>query len=222
MPSNREFTPAAGRLLPTSAYDRLLALLTRERVWRARLLDALAPLGVAAILFSVTARTGLSILRTLAEHGVEFVLIGGMAGVARGSSYPSYDVDVVYARDRPNLERLARALVELGATLRGAPADLPFVLDATTLANGAKFTFDTPFGPLDVLADPSGAPSFDELRRGAGAPVEVEGVAILVSSLDHLIAMKEAAGRPKDLLMASEYRVISDELRRAGEESAED
>ncbi len=29
-----------------------------------------------------------------------------------------------------------------------------------------------------------------------------------------LIAMKEAAGRPKDLLMASEYRVISDELRR--------
>lgn len=38
-----EFTPAAGRFLPTSSYDRLLALLTREATWRARLLEALAP-----------------------------------------------------------------------------------------------------------------------------------------------------------------------------------
>lgn len=37
------FTPAAGRFLPTSAYDRLLALLTREATWRANLLEALAP-----------------------------------------------------------------------------------------------------------------------------------------------------------------------------------
>lgn len=162
-----------------------------------------------------------TILRVLAEHEVDFVLIGGMAGVARGSSYPSYDVDVVYARDRANLERLASALVELGATLRGAPGGLPFVLDAKTLENGANFAFDTPFGPLDVLADPSGAPSYVELRRGAGPPVEVEGVAIHTTSLDHLIAMKEAAGRPKDLLMASEYRVISDELRRPAGESVD-
>ncbi|KTE20514.1 hypothetical protein ATE67_09670 [Sphingopyxis sp. H050] len=38
-----QFTPAAGRFLPTSAYDRLLALLTREATWRAKLLEALAP-----------------------------------------------------------------------------------------------------------------------------------------------------------------------------------
>lgn len=66
------------------------------------------------------------------------------------------------------------------------------------------------------VAHGSSYPSYDELRRSAGAPVEIEGLAILVASLDHLIAMKEAAGRPKDLLMASEYRVISDELH-AGE-----
>ena len=35
----------------------------------------------------------------------------------------------------------------------------------------------------------------------------------------HLIAMKEAAGRPKDLLAASEYRVISDEQRRPREDA---
>ena len=45
------------------------------------------------------------------------------------------------------------------------------------------------------------------------APAEVEGELIFVASLDHLIAMKEAAGRTKDKLMATEYRVLSDELR---------
>jgi len=58
-----------------------------------------------------------------------------------------------------------------------------------------------------------GAPGYSELIRAAGSELAVEGVAIRVASLDHLIAMKEAAGRTKDLLMASEYRVISDLLR---------
>jgi hypothetical protein len=153
------------------------------------------------------------ILDALLAHDVDFVLIGGMAGAARGSSYPSFDVDIAYERSRANRDRLVAALLELRAKLRGAPADIPFLLDAKTLANGANFTFTTPFGSLDILSDPAGAPSYDELRRASGAELPVEGVAIRVASLDHLIAMKEAAGRPKDLLMASEYRVISDELR---------
>jgi len=153
-----------------------------------------------------------AILRTLAEHRVDFVLIGGMAGIARGSSYPSYDVDIAYERSRANLARLVAALIELDAGLRGAPPDVPFILDVKTIENGAHFTFDTRFGSLDILSDPN-APTYASLLDGAGARVPVEGIAIHVASLDHLIAMKEAAGRPKDLLMASEYRVISDELR---------
>ena len=43
MPDAKNFTPAAGRFLPTSAYDRLLAMLTREASWRAALLEVLAP-----------------------------------------------------------------------------------------------------------------------------------------------------------------------------------
>ena len=150
----------------------------------------------------------------LVRHEVDFVLIGGMAGAARGSAYITLDLDVAYARDRTNLERLADALRELEATLRGAPSDLPFVLDAKTLQNGANFTFETRYGPLDILSGPSGAPPYATLCAGAGEELLVEGIKIRVASLDHLIAMKEAAGRPKDLLMASEYRAISDELRR--------
>ena len=144
------------------------------------------------------------------------MLIGGMAGVVRGSSYPTYDVDIAYGRARENLERLAAALNDLGATLRGAPAGLPFILDARTLENGAHFTFETPHGSLDILTDPDGAPRYDELKQAAGEPEELEGVMILVASLDHLIAMKDAAGRTKDKLMATEYRMLSDQIKERG------
>ena len=119
----------------------------------------------------------------------------------------------MYARDADNSKRLAAALRELGATLRGAPEDVPFLLDAETLAKGAHFTFDTPYGGLDILTDPDGAPPYDRLVAAAGKPAPVEGVLIRVASLDHLIAMKEASDRPKDRNMATEYRTISDELR---------
>jgi hypothetical protein len=153
------------------------------------------------------------ILETLTRHGVEFVLIGGLAGVALGSAYQTSDVDVAYSRTPDNLERLAVALRELDATLRGAPGGLPFQLDAKTLKAGANFTFATKYGPLDILGDPAGAPRFETLRAESER-YEVGGVTIAVSSIDHLIAMKEAAGRPRDKLMVSEYKLLADEIRR--------
>lgn len=156
------------------------------------------------------------ILDALVAHEVDFVVIGGMAGILHGSSYLSYDLDIAYARGDANLERLASALVELGARLRvaGAPADAPFTLDAKTLKAGAHFTFVTPYGSIDILSDPDGAPPYDELKRAAGEPKPLEGVLVHVASLDHLIAMKERTGRTKDKLMASEYRTLADEIRK--------
>jgi hypothetical protein len=102
----------------------------------------------------------------------------------------------------------------LNATLRGAPNDVPFPLDARTLKAGAHFTFDTMYGPLDILDGPAGSPRYSELKTAAGEPLEVDGARIPVASLDHLIAMKEASGRPKDLNAAMEYRVLADEIRK--------
>ncbi len=152
------------------------------------------------------------ILSALKRRGVDFVLVGGLAGMAHGSAYPTYDVDVAYAREKQNLERMAATLRELGATLRGAPADLPFQLDAETLAHGLNFTVNTSLGPLDILGDPGGARSYDRLRAAAEM-CRVEGVEVKVISLDHLIAMKSAAGRAKDKLMVAEYVAIAEERR---------
>jgi hypothetical protein len=151
-------------------------------------------------------------LVVFAEAGVDFVVIGGVAGGAHGSSYGTFDLDLAYARDAENLERIAGVLHTLDAKLRGAPPDVPFLLDAKTLAAGANFTFTTSLGSIDLLSDPAGSPPYEQLRRKATV-IDVRGHPVRVASLDHLIAMKEAAGRPKDKLMATEYRVLSDELR---------
>ncbi len=153
------------------------------------------------------------ILRALLDHDVDFVLIGGLAAIAHGSAHPSFDVDIAYGRDRANLERLADALSELDARLRGAPPDVPFLLDAETLERGAHFTFETRYGSIDILHEPTGAPPYLLLREAAGEPQEFQGHRIRIASIDHLIAMKEATGRTKDKLHATELRVISDELR---------
>lgn len=153
-------------------------------------------------------------LRVLVEHEVDFVIVGGVAGSARGSAFVTTDLDIAYARERDNLERLAAALAELGARLRNAPADVPFLLDAKTLEAGAHFTFDTDLGSLDILDRPDGAPPYAELRRRAGEPLTVDGTPVAVASLDDLIAMKEATGRPRDQVVASELRALADEIRR--------
>lgn len=161
------------------------------------------------------------LLEPLIRHGVDFVLIGGMAGLAQGSSYPSYDLDIVYSRRRHNVERLVAVLREIGVRLRGAPPELEFILDERTIENGANFTFVTPFGDFDVLGEVAGLKGFDELI-GEAEVKEVVGLPVPVASIDHLIAMKRAANRPKDRNMLEEYLVIADRQRAPGKTSEDD
>ncbi len=99
------------------------------------------------------------LLQALVAHGVDFVRRSvGWPGIALGSSYPTFDLDVAYARDKANLERLARVLAELRVTPeRGAAArsSLPRRC-ADRSANGANFTFTTEFGSFDILGDVAG------------------------------------------------------------------
>jgi predicted nucleotidyltransferase len=151
------------------------------------------------------------LLEPLVRHGVDFVLIGGMAGIAQGSNYPSFDLDVAYSREKANVRRLVSALEEIEVRLRGAPADLPFHLDEQVIENGANFTFVTPFGDFDVLADVAGVRSYRELLAKSEKR-EFFGLEVRVASLDHLITMKRAANRPKDRNMLEEYLVLAEKI----------
>jgi transcriptional regulator with XRE-family HTH domain len=152
------------------------------------------------------------LLDALDRNEVEFVVIGGVAGLAHGSAYPTYDLDIAYARDGRNLERVAAALREMGVTLRGAPDDLSFQVDAKTLEAGMNFTFVTEFGPFDILGHVDGIRDYEDLR--AHAEIQgVGGIPVQVASLNHLIGMKRRADRPKDQLMVEEY-VVMERLHR--------
>lgn len=155
------------------------------------------------------------IFETLRHHGIRYVLIGGWAARLLGSPTVTVDIDIAYARDAENLKRLAQALRELGARLRGVDEGLPFRLDARTLAAGGNFTFTTDAGDLDILAEPAGAPDYDALERTA-QPMDLGGFEIMVSSLDDLIAMKRAAGRPKDRIEVEVLGALREEIERAG------
>ena len=135
-------------------------------------------------------------LRTLLEHDVRFVLIGGFAGALRGSPVITGDLDICYARDDANLERLAETLRSLEARLRGAPPDVPFLLDARTLRAGDHFTFSTSVGPLDILGTPSGTKGFADLDPNATDEV-VDGMTD-PGRVDRGPDPHEACGRPAE------------------------
>jgi len=153
------------------------------------------------------------ILQHLSEHRVRFVLIGGFAGRLWGSNTITNDLDICYARDRPNLKALAACLRGFGATLRGAPKDLPFLLDAQTLERGDRFTFETRYGDLDCLGTPAGSRGFQDLVDGS-AEMVVDSVRVLVAALPDLIRLKRAAGRPKDLVEVEILAALGEEIER--------
>jgi hypothetical protein len=152
------------------------------------------------------------LLGRLGQAGVDYIVVGGVAAQAHGASYFTGDLDVCYATDPANLERLGEALIALGARLRGVADAVPFVPDSRTLRHTRILTLDTRDGPLDLLAEPLGSPEYGRLAERA-LKVEWAGTTIKVAALEDLIAMKRATGRPKDLLVLEELEAIQRILR---------
>ena len=147
------------------------------------------------------------ILHRLVERGVDFVVIGGIAAVLQGSARNTFDLDICFGADDANLAALGDVLTALRARLKGVDDDIPFVPDARTLRQVELLTLVTSLGELDVLARPSGAPTYHDLRRNADR-YDLGGFNVSVASIDDLIAMKQAAGRAKDLLDIEELEAI--------------
>jgi len=142
------------------------------------------------------------LLGALARHGVDYVLIGGVAIQAYGHVRTTQDLDLIAAWTPENAARLAAALRELGAHLRGVDADLLGIDPGNPehIYEGGNFLMSTLHGDLDVFAveQTAGAPpSYQELRDRA-VPVEVLGVRLLVAHPEDLIRMKTAASRFRD------------------------
>jgi len=147
------------------------------------------------------------LLRALAEGDVNFILVGGVAAAAHGSTRSTQDVDIVYARNRRNLELLVDCLVPYHPYLRGAPPGLPFRFDVDTLASGLNFTLTTDLGWIDLLGEITGGGGYEDLAPHA-IIIEAFGFHCRVLDLDTLIKTKRAAGRPKDFEFIAELEIL--------------
>jgi hypothetical protein len=133
----------------------------------------------------------------LAQGQVEFVVVGGVSAILQGAEFTTTDLDICYRRTPENIARLARALAPLQPRLRGLPPDLPFVFDERALQLGSNFTLSVGTESLDLLGVMSAIGGYEQII-GDAQDVLVGSYPVKLLSLSHLIATKEAAGRPKD------------------------
>jgi len=157
-------------------------------------------------------------LEALNRHRVRFIVVGALAAVLQGYPLPTQDLDVTPARERENLERLAAALLELGARLRVPHGEgVPFPIDASVLETATAWTLETDAGPLDLVFLPAGTNGYDDLRVDA-AERTLRELPLVLASVRDVIRMKEAAGREKDLMALPALRRTLEVIRRREQE----
>lgn len=138
------------------------------------------------------------IVGTFRRHEVDFVVIGGIAVLAHGHPRATFDLDFLADPGTENMRRLAVALSELDAKVRGVDADLLDVdpTDPRQLASGANWTLTTAAGWVDFMPGAEGRREYLEIVADA---VPVRNGSFRVVGLDDLIRMKRASARDKDL-----------------------
>jgi hypothetical protein len=153
------------------------------------------------------------LLEVLSRHGVDYVLIGGLAGALHGSPAATNDADICPARTPDNHSRLAGALVELEARIRteSEPDGLSFDRSPEFLATVELLNTTTAAGDLDISFAPTGTDGYDDLAERA-VSFDIDETRVLVASLDDVIHSKRTAGRPKDLATLPVLEALRDEL----------
>jgi hypothetical protein len=164
------------------------------------------------------------LLGTLVEHGVDFVLIGGLAAVLHGSPAMTNDADICPSRSAENLERLADALRSMHARIRteSEPDGLAFACDAVFLSRiDVALNLVTDFGYFDLAFVPAAfTGGYPELLPHS-VEYDLDGLRVRVASLGDIIRSKEAANRPKDHATLPVLKALQDEIaKRERDESS--
>jgi hypothetical protein len=160
-----------------------------------------------------------NLLARLIEHRVDFVLVGGFAATAYGSTLLTQDVDVCLRFSADNLMRLQEALADLHPVHRMTPQRLPLRLTLESSQDLKNLYLDTDFGPLDCLGAIQGVGDFEHVQEHS-IEVPLPAGICRILSLDALIRSKEAMGRPRDRDSLLQLKAIRQRLRRQEPPSA--
>ena len=138
------------------------------------------------------------ILRRLRLFGVRFVLIGDLAEVAHGAPMAVGPVvEICHSRTKEDLERLAKALRDLGASSESV--------------NDSELDIKTDAGQLRVSATTAAGDDYDVLMRNATRVLVDVGLLVPVAALDDLMRIRRARGAPKDVEAEAVLRAIGEE-----------
>ena len=143
-----------------------------------------------------TASQFLDLLKVLTAHQVDFVIVGGVAGVLAGAPLLTLDLDVVFDPTPANIERLLAALRELNARYRD-PAGRKILPDTAKLETLRMNLFTTDLGDFDVIRSIGADLGYSDLL-GRSHEYQVSGLRVRAIDLSTLIEAKEIADRPKD------------------------
>ena len=149
----------------------------------------------------------LGLLRRVSEAGIDFVVVGGFAGIVHGCTYVTQDIDIccVFAPD--SLLALRKALADLHPVHRMTPGRKPLELTSESAAQFSNLYLDTDLGRLDCLSTIEGLGDYDQVKK-ASEPIEVEGLRLNVLTLDALIQTKQALNRPRDREMLRQLQAL--------------
>lgn len=151
----------------------------------------------------------------LTQGGVRFVVIGGIAAQIHGSIHITNDLDICYEPAPDNIERLARLLAGWRPTLRGAPADLPFIMDPRAIRTNPVLTLVTDEGWIDVMDRVEAVGDYKKVLENS-QEADWHDLRFWVLKLDALITAKKAIGRRKDLEVVLALEALREERRRRG------
>jgi hypothetical protein len=140
-----------------------------------------------------------NLLERLANNGVDFVVVGGFAGVVHGCTYVTQDVDICCDFSPANLLVLQKAISDLDPVHRMTPKRLKLKLTEETCAQFKNLYLDTKEGQLDCLSFIDGLGDYVRAKQESEL-IEIEDTKMHVLNLDALIRTKKAMNRPRDRL----------------------
>ncbi len=155
----------------------------------------------------------LALLKRLADHRVEFVIVGGYASTILGSDLLTQDLDVCVSLSPDNLNRLYDAVEDLHPRYRMHPAKPALTREMATVDGIKNLYLLTDLGALDCLGTVLGLGDYDAVFA-ASREIKLRFGVIRTLDFDGLIRSKMALNREKDQLTIKKLKAIQERLRK--------
>jgi hypothetical protein len=139
----------------------------------------------------------IDLLERLVKADVDFVIIGGFAGVIHGCTYLTQDIDICCDFSPANLLALQKAVSNLHPVHRMTPRRKKLELTEKNCERFKNLYLDTDIGQLDCVSFIDGLGDYQKVRRTSEL-VKVQDTKLRVLSLNALIKAKKAMNRPRD------------------------